>query len=260
MHPPLCPAHQIRTKWRQQHEAVRHQLVDRITPIFALSSVSGESLDLLKVFLNVLPPLTNSREQEELMQQLPEFQVDEIYTVPEVGTVVGGTLYSGVCKEGERLVVGPTDGGMFLPLKVCSIQRNRSACRVLRAGQAATLALGTFDRSLLRKGMVLVGPEMLPTVCWAFEAEIVLLFHATAFRRGVQVTVHVGNVRQTAVLEHIHGKGELRTGEKAVVRFRFIKHPEYLKPGTKLLFREGATKGIGHVYSLQVIPTETGHP
>ncbi|KAI3352662.1 hypothetical protein L3Q82_020134 [Scortum barcoo] len=68
-----------------------------ITPIFTLSSVSGESLDLLKVFLNILPPLSNSKEQEELMQQLTEFQVDEIYSVPDVGTVVGGTLYSSVC-------------------------------------------------------------------------------------------------------------------------------------------------------------------
>ncbi|KAJ8371767.1 hypothetical protein AAFF_G00302370, partial [Aldrovandia affinis] len=111
-------------------------------PIFTLSSVSGESLDLLKIFFNILPPLSNSKEQEELMQQLTEFQVDEIYTVPEVGTVVGGTLYSGICREGERLVVGPTDEGRFLGLKVCSIQRNRSACRVLRAegGQAATRA------------------------------------------------------------------------------------------------------------------------
>ncbi|KAL2086059.1 hypothetical protein ACEWY4_017118 [Coilia grayii] len=64
-----------------------------VTPIFTLSSVTGENLDLLKVFLNVLPPLSNSKEQEELMQQLTEFQVDEIYSVPDVGTVVGGTLY-----------------------------------------------------------------------------------------------------------------------------------------------------------------------
>ncbi|WP_411025287.1 GTP-binding protein, partial [Salmonella sp. s57379] len=78
-----------------------------ITPIFMLSSVSGENLDLLMVFFNILPPLSNSKEQEELMQQLTEFQVDEIYTVPEVGTVVGGTLYSGICREGEQLVVGP---------------------------------------------------------------------------------------------------------------------------------------------------------
>ncbi|XP_032876632.1 GTP-binding protein 2 [Amblyraja radiata] len=218
-----------------------------ITPIFTLSSVNGVNLDLLKVFLNVLPPLTNSKEQEELMQQLTEFQVDEIYSVPDVGTVVGGTLYSGICREGERLVVGPTDSGHFLPLTVCSIQRNRSGCRVLRAGQAATLALGNFDRALLRKGMVMLSLEMQPTVSSLFESEIVLLFHAKTFRRGFQVTVHVGNVRQTAIVELIHGKEELRTGERAVVRFRFIKHPEYLKVGAKLLFREGVTKGIGHV-------------
>ncbi|XP_048842871.1 GTP-binding protein 2-like isoform X2 [Brienomyrus brachyistius] len=224
-----------------------------ITPIFTVSSVSGHSLDLLKVFFNILPPLSNSKEQEELMQQLTEFQVDEIYTVPEVGTVIGGTLYSGICREGERLVVGPTDQGEFLDLTVYSIQRNRSACRVLRAGQAATLALGSFDRSLLRKGMVMVSPEMEPTICWLFEAEIVLLFHAKTFRKGFQVTVHVGNVRQTAVVEALKGKVELRTGEKAVVRFRFIKHPEYLKVGAKLLFREGVTKGIGHVTYLQSV-------
>uniref|UniRef100_A0A087Y1M5 GTP binding protein 2b n=1 Tax=Poecilia formosa TaxID=48698 RepID=A0A087Y1M5_POEFO len=221
-----------------------------ITPIFTLSSVSGESLDLLKVFLNILPPLSNSKEQEELMQQLTEFQVDEIYSVPDVGTVVGGTLYSGVCREGERLVVGPTEEGRFLRLKVGSIQRNRSACRVLKAGQAATLALGNFDRSLLRKGMVMVSPKMNPTICCQFEAAIVLLFHAKTFRRGSQVTVHVGNVRQTATVECLHGKDELRTGERAVVRFRFIKHPEYLRLSAKLLFREGVTKGIGHVTRL----------
>lgn len=46
---------------------------------------------------------------------------------------------------------------------------------------------------------------------------------------------------------------ELRTGEKAVVLFKFIKHPEYLKVGAKVLFREGLTKGIGHVTKLQPI-------
>lgn len=58
---------------------------------------------------------------------------------------------SGICREGDHLVVGPTDSGQFHKLTIGSIQRNRSACRVLRAGQAATLALGNFDRSLLRK-------------------------------------------------------------------------------------------------------------
>lgn len=57
-------------------------------------------------------------------------------------------------------------------------------------------------------------------------------------------------------LSHFSFQDKLRTGEKAVVCFRFIKHPEYLKIGAKLLFREGVTKGIGHVTNLQAITTK----
>ena len=51
---------------------------------------------------------------------------------------------------------------------------------------------------------------------------------------------------------------ELRTGERAVVRFRFIKHAEYLRLGAKLLFREGVAKGIGHVTRL--LPASNNNP
>lgn len=42
----------------------------------------------------------------------------------------------------------------------------------------------------------------------------------------------------------------LRTGDKALVRFRFIKHPEYIKPGQRMVFREGRTKAVGNVIKL----------
>lgn len=60
--------------------------------------------------------------------------------------------------------------------------------------------------SCVLQGMVMVSPKMNPTICCQFEAAIVLLFHAKTFRRGSQVTVHVGNVRQTATVECLHGK------------------------------------------------------
>lgn len=34
----------------------------------------------------------------------------------------------------------------------------------------------------------------------------------------------------------------LRTGDRASVQFEFISHPEFVKEGMKLLFREGKTK------------------
>lgn len=39
-----------------------------------------------------------------------------------------------------------------------------------------------------------------------------------------------------------HPQGILRTGDRAKVTFEFISHPEFLKEGMKLLFREGKTK------------------
>jgi GTPase len=39
----------------------------------------------------------------------------------------------------------------------------------------------------------------------------------------------------------------LRTGDKALVTFRFIKNPEFLRVGSKLIFREGRTKAIGTI-------------
>jgi hypothetical protein len=42
----------------------------------------------------------------------------------------------------------------------------------------------------------------------------------------------------------------LRTGDRANVRFRFIKSPEYLRFGMKLVFREGRTKAIGSISKL----------
>ena len=58
--------------------------------------------------------------------------------------------------------------------------------------------------------------------------------------------VHVGPIRQTATIIEM-SQEHLRTGDKADVRFRFIKNPEYLRTGMRLVFREGKTKAVGEL-------------
>lgn len=65
------------------------------------------------------------------------------------------------------------------------------------------------------------------------------------------IAVHCGSIRQTASILSM-SQDCLRTGDKALVRFRFIKHPEYIKPGQRMVFREGRTKAVGNV--LKLIP------
>jgi GTPase len=80
-----------------------------------------------------------------------------------------------------------------------------------------------------------------------------------------QAMIHCGNIRQSArivamvsgatpeptseqdKLKNSQTESVIRTGDRAVVRFRFMQSPEYIKPDTRLLFREGRTKGVGKI-------------
>ncbi len=55
------------------------------------------------------------------------------------GIVGGGTVMRGTIKEGDKLQCGPTDDGRFYNVTVSSIHRNRQPCRVVSAGQAASI-------------------------------------------------------------------------------------------------------------------------
>ena len=55
--------------------------------------------------------------------------------------------------------------------------------------------------------------------------------------------VHVGAVRQTAQITWMSTEA-LRTGDKAIVNFKFVKTPEWIQTGRRFVFREGRTKAV----------------
>lgn len=221
---------------------------ERLCPIFLVSNVNGENLDLLKMFLNLLTSRTEGNDSEPA-----EFQIDDTYSVPGVGTVVSGTCLRGIITLNDNLLLGPDAVGHFLPVAIKSIHRKRMNVKHVRAGQTASFALKKIKRSQIRKGMVLVSPEINPQACWEFEGEIVVLHHPTTISSRYQAMVHCGSVRQTASIISMD-REFLRTGDKAIVKFKFIKHPEFIRPGQRMVFREGRTKAVGSVLKLLFSP------
>lgn len=217
---------------------------ERMCPIFQVSNVSGENLDLLKMFLNLL----STRLKSETTAPA-EFQIDDTFSVPGVGTVVSGTLLQGTIKLNDTLLLGPDALGHFQQITVKSIHRKRMPVREVKGGQTASFSLKKVKRSSIRKGMVMVSPKLEPKACWEFEGEILVLHHPTTISVRYQAMVHVGSVRQTATIMNMT-KEHLRTGDKSIVRFRFIKNPEYLKTDMRMVFREGRTKAIGNITKL----------
>lgn len=226
---------------------------ERMCPIFQVSNVTGENLDLLKMFLNLL----STRHKYDVSEPA-EFQIDDTFSVPGVGTVVSGTLLRGLIKLNDTIMLGPDSLGQFQSIVIKSIHRKRMPVKEVRGGQTASFALKKIKRSSIRKGMVMVSPKLEPKACWEFEGEILVLHHPTTISVRYQAMVHVGSVRQTASIISM-SQDTLRTGDKALVRFRFIKNPEYLRTDMRMVFREGRTKAVGNVTRLFPQSTNTGH-
>ncbi|KAF9177588.1 GTP binding protein [Haplosporangium sp. Z 767] len=187
-------------------------------PILLLSSVTGENVHLLERFLYLLPKPSVDNQGGSYSQEPACYQVEEIYNIPDIGTVVGGFLHTGkiqVHRAGgrsqatppgspqHRLYLGPVDrDGSFIPVVVKSIHRQRMSMRSIDAGQTATLAIEGPGLGMVkvRRGMVVLESDTDPrgVCCQKFEAVIQVLAHDGFFGVGFQGMIHCGSVHQNA--------------------------------------------------------------
>eukprot|EP00523_Entomoneis_sp_CCMP467_P019883 CAMPEP_0168863732 /NCGR_PEP_ID=MMETSP0727-20121128/19099_1 /TAXON_ID=265536 /ORGANISM="Amphiprora sp., Strain CCMP467" /LENGTH=698 /DNA_ID=CAMNT_0008918805 /DNA_START=59 /DNA_END=2155 /DNA_ORIENTATION=- len=252
-------------------------------PMFQISCVTGHGIDLLQKLFFSLP---KRRRHSQKKKRSFEFLVEEIYDVPNVGAVVSGFVNAGELSVGPNSVVhlGPNDDGSFVETVAKSAHIARINTTHVTAGQSATLALPLLSKEMrlqLRPGMVVL--QNSPSSTMEFDAEIcVLKGEKTTIREPHQAFVHILNIRQSAVardiqLVHHHPPAiasdaeesmeqpgimdtsdedsdkenvVLQPGSRAKVRFEFTQRPEYVRPGMRLLFRDGRVRGVGLVTSV----------
>ena len=246
-----------------------------LAPVIETSCVSGQGIDLLQKMLFAMP---KRRRHEKKAKRPFEFLVEDIFNVPGVGAVVSGFVNAGELTVGAtcNVYVGPTDDGTFMKTVAKSAHIARINTAHITSGQSAclNLALNKEMRKKLRRGMAVLKEAASSTK--EFEAEIcVLKGEGTTIRKSYQAYVHILNVRQSAFakkieivmnsqahllpLSHTSAYGEdneivLRPGSRAKVHFEFAQRPEYIRPGMRMLFRDGRVRGVGLITA---IPTPT---
>ena len=264
-----------RTPYTVKNEQDIAMVIDKLhtlAPMIETSCVSGEGIELLQKLLFSLP---KRRRHENKAHRSFEFLVEDIFNVPGVGAVVSGFVNAGELTVGSNVFVGPTDDGTFMRTVAKSAHIARINTSHVTAGQSACLAfaLNKELRKKLRRGMVVLKEN--PTSTLQFDAEIcVLKGEGTTIRRSYQAYVHILNVRQSAFARNIEivnnhavglptshstsrgdKEGEedvivLRPGSRAKVTFEFAKRPEYIRPGMRMLFRDGRVRGVGIITSI----------
>lgn len=242
-----------------------------LAPMIETSCVSGDGIELLQKMLFSLP---KRRRHENKVNRKFELLVEDIFNVPGVGAVVSGFVNAGELNVGSSCTVyiGPVDDGTFIKTIAKSAHISRINTPHITAGQSACLALALSKdlRKKLRRGMVVLQENQTSTL--QFDAEIcVLKGEGTTIRRSYQAYVHILNVRQSAFarsIEIVNHNAEglppshsavvdeeddgivLRPGSRAKVRFEFAKRPEYIRPGMRMLFRDGRVRGVGIITSI----------
>ncbi|KAH9426928.1 GTP binding protein [Dermatophagoides pteronyssinus] len=246
-----------------------------LVPIFLISCVNGNGLELLYKFLHLLEPSLDSIDRDKLIKQNCTFQIDQTFNIPNLGVVASGFLRSGLIEEGSVLKVGPLDDGHFVDVFVTSVQRHKVNRRIVRPGESSTLALNLFKNStitmnddnvtdstatkntnnstiilskIIRKGMVLLSNVDPNSICQYFQAQIYSLSYSSAvITLGSSAIVYIENVRQSGIILAIKHKEQIYADESATVIIRFIRRPEYIRNGYRLLLQFERAKAIGHV-------------
>jgi len=230
-----------------------------IVPLFYISNVTGEGIDLVKQYLNFINKHKDNKNNEN---KNVEYHIDTTFYVTGVGTVVGGQLKYGTIKVGDKIYLGPINK-FYDSYIVKSIHVKRTNVNIVKSSCYACLCLKRLQRKIVRKGHVLLG-ENTPKYCvYEFDADIsVLKTHSTTIREGYEPILHVVNIRQAAKIVKINSRISsknnqmdddiLRTGDKASVKFRFKSNPEYIKEGYKILLAEGRIKIVGVVKKIHI--------
>ena len=132
-------------------EEVRDQLQDTFlkdAPVVKVSSVTGEGL---KELTDEIVKMETSEVQEKEIHTIPRLPIDRVFTISGFGTIVTGTLISGIIRKDDTLQLYPWNA----PCKVRNIQVHGKNVDECSAGQRVAVNLTGIKKEDISRGDVL---------------------------------------------------------------------------------------------------------
>ncbi len=225
-----------------------------IIPIISVSNKSGYMIDNLHKIIYNIPQRDKFKNQKEHGTII---YLDSHFSVMGTGLVVSGTVKDGVIKVKQKMYMGPFNGEM-VPITIRSIHNNmREDVSMIGPNVQGCFAIRFLDtvipRNMIRKGMVIIDniDNWKNNIVSSFVANVKILHHSSALKKGYRPMIHCGPIKQVAELSFLdNDMKSMKTGDNELVRFTFVRHPELIEENMVLFFRDGSTKGVGEVVSI----------
>ena len=196
-------------------------------PIVAVSARTGAGLDELRAELAKLAAAIPEKDASQYFR-LP---IDRAFAMRGFGTVVTGTLVSGIVRVDQEVELHPARRRV----RVRGIQVHGSAVEQAIAGQRTALNIAGVDVSELKRGMLLAEAGRFHSttqIDCAFE----LLRSAKPLKHRAPVHFHAGTAEVKAEIRRLKGTDPFAPGSRDYARL-VLSEPLLLLPGDRFIVR-----------------------
>jgi selenocysteine-specific elongation factor len=202
-------------------------------PIVAVSSKTGAGLEELKRELATVAAETQAKDASAA----PRLPVDRVFSIKGFGTVVTGTLVSGLVRKEQELTLFPGDRR----LRVRGVQVHGTAAEQAVAGERTALNLAGINVEELARGMALSASEL--SASSRLDVRLTLLAGAKPLKDHARVHLHfhttetIADVRLWNRLPPAGSPHSLQPGDSAYAQLR-LREPWLALPGDRFILRQ----------------------
>lgn len=206
-------------------EFVKGTFLER-AEIIPVSARSGYNLDLLKEKIHQLALTIETKPVNEIFR-LP---IDRVFTLKGFGTVVTGTLISGLIKVDDDVEILPAG----LRSKVRGLHSHGKPIKTAYAGQRVAINLQGIDKEDLSRGDVVVTPDVLRPVTY-IDAKIEMLPNQQPLKTRSVVHFHLTTL-ETLGRIILYEVEEIKGGESGYCQIR-LSEPVVALSGDRFIIR-----------------------
>ncbi|SHN86111.1 selenocysteine-specific translation elongation factor [Desulfitobacterium chlororespirans] len=181
------------------------------SPMVHVSSVTGEGISQLRETLDQLARKVQTKESQELFR-LP---IDRVFSMSGHGTVITGTITSGVVRKGDTLAIYPSG----LNARVKGIQVHNMSVDEGTAGDRCALNLTGIEKSEIQRGDTIAREGTLIPIRIA-DVLIYIVKGKGNLVHNQRVHVHTGT-KEVLARVRLLGTDEIPEGEKGYAQLRF---------------------------------------
>jgi len=211
----------------EAEDFLRESFLGHPSPIVAVSSLTGAGIaDLKRELLRVASEIP--AKDSNAIARLP---VDRVFSMKGFGTVVTGTLVSGVIRKEDELEIFPNGRRV----RVRGVQVHGKSAEQAVAGQRTALNLAGATTADLARGMMLA-PALTFHATSRVDVELSLLPSSKPLKDRARVHFH-SYTSETIATVVLYGKKQVGPGETALAKLR-LGEPTLLLPGDRFIIRQ----------------------